>query len=86
MEREITTYTWGKNKEGELSQANNRNIMIPTVTKRLKNKNLLMVTSGGQHSAAVDSNGKLYACGCSLHGKLGIEGVSTVTVPVFTLI
>ena len=81
---EGTTFAWGRNKEGELSQGSSGNVLAPTTIKRLKNKNLIMVASGGQHSAAIDVYGKLYVCGCYLHGKLGIEGLSTVTVPAFT--
>ena len=83
-ESQITTFAWGKNKEGELSQGYSKNVQLPSSIKRLKNKPLLMVASGGQHSSAIDIHGKLYSCGCYLHGKLGIEGLSTVTVPVFT--
>jgi alpha-tubulin suppressor-like RCC1 family protein len=39
-----------------------------------------MVTSGGQHSAAIDINGRLYVCGSYLHGKLGIDDLASNVV------
>ncbi|CAG9327791.1 unnamed protein product [Blepharisma stoltei] len=79
-----TTYAWGKNKDGELSQGSSKDVLLPTPCKGIKNKNLIMVISGGQHSAAIDSTGKLYTCGSYLHGKLGIEDLTTVSVLSFT--
>ena len=83
---EPTTYVWGKNKDGELSIGSSKNIYSPQTIKGLKRKNLVMVTSGGQHSAAIDSSGKLYVCGSYLHGKLGIENLTTVSVLGFSIV
>jgi alpha-tubulin suppressor-like RCC1 family protein len=78
------TYAWGKNKDGELSMGLTKDVDRPRAVKGVKGKNLVMVTSGGQHSAAVDNSGRLYVCGSYLHGKLGIEDLSSVSVLVFT--
>lgn len=86
ISNEPTTYAWGKNKDGELSVGSNKDSFLPIPVKGVKNKNIVHVSSGGQHSAAIDSQGHLYICGSYLHGKLGIEDLTTVSLPAFTLI
>lgn len=78
------TWSWGKNKDGELSVGANKDVVMPKAVKGVRGKNLIMVTSGGQHSSAIDNTGKLYICGSYLHGKLGIEDLSTISVMTFT--
>lgn len=79
-----TTYTWGKNKDGELGINSTKDVSLPRPCKSLGNRNIIHVSSGGQHSSAIDSTGRLSTCGSYLHGKLGIEDLSTVAVLVFT--
>ena len=83
---EPTVYAWGKNKDGELSVGSNKDSYLPIPVKGIKGKSLIHVSSGGQHSAAIDSQGHLFICGSYLHGKLGIEDLTTVNLPAFTLV
>jgi len=76
-------WSWGKNKSGELSHANTASSLIPRPVKHLRNKNIINISSGAQHSGAVTDTGILYICGSYLHGKLGIENLTKVHVTTF---
>ena len=87
MEGNISSaYSWGKNKDGELSVGSNRDFFNPQAVKGMKNKQIEWISSGGQHSACIDSEGNIYICGSYLHGKLGIEDLTTISVVTFTAI
>jgi RCC1 and BTB domain-containing protein len=49
----------------------------------LKGRKVKWVSSGAQHSAVVTDEGELLVCGSYLHGKLGIEGLTSVNISVF---
>lgn len=83
---EASAYSWGKNKDGELSVGSTKDIFHPQAVRGMKNKQIVWVASGGQHSACIDTEGQLYVCGSYLHGKLGIEDLTTISVLVFTLV
>ena len=83
---EPTTYAWGKNKDGELSVGSNKDSYLPIPVKGVKNKSIVHVSSGGQHSSSIDNQGHLYICGSYLHGKLGIEDLTTISLQAFTLV
>jgi alpha-tubulin suppressor-like RCC1 family protein len=78
------TFAWGKNKDGELSMGTTKDILTPKSVKGTKDRLFHMITSGGQHSSAIDNTGKLYICGSYLHGKLGLEYLTSVAVLSFT--
>lgn len=87
MEKQVpATYSWGKNKDGELSVGLTRDIFHPQVVRGLRGKQLAWISSGGQHSACIDMEGKLYVCGSGLFGKLGIEDLTSTSVLSFTLL
>ena len=86
ISNEPTTFAWGKNKDGELSVGSNKDSYLPIPAKGVKNKNIVHVSSGGQHSACIDNQGRLYICGSYLHGKLGIEDLTTISLQAFTLV
>ena len=83
---EPTTFAWGKNKDGELSVGSNKDSYLPIPVKGVKNKSIVHVSSGGQHSSSIDNQGHLYICGSYLHGKLGIEDLTTISLQAFTLV
>ena len=83
MDHQVSCYSWGKNKDGELSVGLTRDIFRPEPLKGMRSKQLVYISSGGQHSACIDSEGQLYICGSYLHGKLGIEDISTITIITF---
>lgn len=66
--RNALVWCWGKNKDGELSLAATKNAIIPRAAKGLKNKHIVFISSGGQHTAVVTHDHKLYICGSYLHG------------------
>lgn len=67
-------YCWGRNKDGELSIANNiKFTSTPKPVKGIKNLQIKDLSLGSQHSVLVTEEGKVYACGSALHGKLGID-------------
>lgn len=77
-------YAWGKNNKGELSLGSHTNQSLPKPIK--KAKDFAVISSGGSHSAYISGSGKLYTCGCCLHSKLGLPGISTTTIPIFTYV
>ena len=75
-------YAWGKNDKSQLGRAAGTHVLSPQLVKSLKH--VKTICSGGTHSAVVFADGRLLTCGSSLHGKLGISGATTVSVPAFT--
>lgn len=82
---DYSVWCFGKNKDGELGLRHNRNVNSPEPLKALNEKAITHISSGGSHSAVVDSEGRLYVCGSSLHGKLGLEKLSKVAISNFVL-
>lgn len=82
---EYSVWCFGKNKDGELGLKHNRNVNLPESLKQLNDKAITHISSGGSHSAMVDSEGCLYICGSSLHGKLGLEKLNKVSISSFVL-
>lgn len=76
-------WSWGKNKYGELSNGGTSNALVPHAVRGLKNKRVKWISSGAQHSGLVTTEGELFVCGSYLHGKLGIEGLTTVNISSF---
>ena len=72
-EEDYYVFCFGKNKDGELAQKHTRNLLEPEPLKQLKSKQIKFISSGREHTAVIDSNGYLYLCGSTLHGKLGIQ-------------
>ncbi len=65
-------YSWGKNKDGELSVGHTRNCTIPTPAKGVKDKIIVYLNSGGQHSATVTEDGTILVSGSALHSNIAI--------------
>ena len=82
---ESILWCFGKNKEGELGLKHSRNVREPEQVKSMKDKIIVHASSGGGHSAIVDSEGRLYLSGSALHGKLGLEKLSKVSISSFSI-
>ena len=67
-QRSAYVWCWGRNKNGELSLGNSRNINIPRDTRGIKSKKIKQICSGEKHSAVVTADGELLICGSYLHG------------------
>eukprot|EP00743_Colponemidia_sp_Colp-15_P006387 GILK01006874.1.p1 GENE.GILK01006874.1~~GILK01006874.1.p1 ORF type:complete len:663 (+),score=97.84 GILK01006874.1:45-2033(+) len=76
-------YAWGRNKDGELSVGQAKEVLEPKPVKGLKGRRIEFIAPGGQHTAAILDNGQLIICGSALHGKLGIEGLFVTAVLKF---
>lgn len=50
--------------------------------KGLEGVNVQFVACGWRHSMAVDERGRLFACGWSKYGQLGLGDFETQAVPV----
>ena len=54
--------------------------------KGIKNKTIVFISTGRQHTAAISSDGVLFVCGSSLHGKLGIDDLTMTCLNKFHLV
>lgn len=45
--------------------------------------NIRMIDCGGEHSAFVDDIGRLFTCGRSQHGQLGLGSFADETAPMY---
>ncbi len=69
MRSENLVYSWGKNKDGELSLGHTKAVNVPKPVRGLKNILLKEISPGGQHTCIVTTEGLTLICGSSLHGK-----------------
>ena len=90
-------YSWGKNKDGELSVGNNKNCPFPTPVRGVKDRQIQALASGGQHSACLTEDGLMMIVGSSLHSKnvlsfayyldkLGIEDLNLTYINTFQMV
>jgi alpha-tubulin suppressor-like RCC1 family protein len=76
------TYAFGTNTNGQLGFGNTITLFVPTVIPVLKDINICQIACGAFHSFFIESNGRVYACGSYLNGRLGISGLTQdVLVP-----
>lgn len=69
-------YAWGQGAAGKLGDATTVNKLVPVPvvsTGVLAGKTVLSVASGGNHTLALCSDGKVYAWGDNASGQLGIN-------------
>ncbi len=82
-------YGWGTNDYGQLGNNSTTTTNVPvTVTASgvLAGKRLIGISAGGEHTLALDIDGKVYAWGRNNSGQLGINsGAATSQVPVEVL-
>ncbi|MBM7835589.1 RCC1 domain-containing protein [Clostridium sardiniense] len=68
-------YAWGENSDGELGDGTNINRDVPIKINGKgdigENTKIVSVSLGLTHSAAVDSEGKIYTWGANEYGELG---------------
>lgn len=64
-------YTWGRGDDGRLGHGENMWKYVPRLTLALRGRNMVQVTCGSYHTAAVTSTGDLYTWGGGMYGKLG---------------
>lgn len=64
-------YTWGRGDDGRLGHGDNGWKYVPRVVEALRGKNIVQVTCGSYHTAAITDAGELYSWGGGMYGKLG---------------
>jgi E3 ubiquitin-protein ligase HERC2 len=82
LDKEI--FSWGGCQFGKLGVRgkNSGNLILPTLTTNLHNKKIVEMSAGPYHTLALNSEGKLYAWGNGLQGKLGIKSTISVDEPI----
>eukprot|EP00191_Tetraselmis_sp_GSL018_P006490 CAMPEP_0177607112 /NCGR_PEP_ID=MMETSP0419_2-20121207/17728_1 /TAXON_ID=582737 /ORGANISM="Tetraselmis sp., Strain GSL018" /LENGTH=184 /DNA_ID=CAMNT_0019101641 /DNA_START=193 /DNA_END=745 /DNA_ORIENTATION=- len=74
--------TWGNADFGRLGHGAIESQMLPRVVEVLKEENIVQVSSGGAHTAAVAADGSLYTFGLNDFGQLGhSQGEAFCEVP-----
>eukprot|EP01122_Echinamoeba_exundans_P005045 TRINITY_DN15226_c0_g1_i1.p1 TRINITY_DN15226_c0_g1~~TRINITY_DN15226_c0_g1_i1.p1 ORF type:complete len:1546 (-),score=222.45 TRINITY_DN15226_c0_g1_i1:1026-5663(-) len=75
LSREGVCYSWGSNRCGQLGRSTERGGTRPDVPSRvgdaLNNKTISYISCGTEHSAAVSSEGELFAWGNNAAGQCG---------------
>ena len=75
-------FAFGSNNQGQLGVGGNECRLVPTLlTGELKNKSVVQVAAGYEHTIFVTGDGLLLACGDNRCGKLGVGDTETRLVP-----
>jgi alpha-tubulin suppressor-like RCC1 family protein len=68
-------YSWGYNNNGQLGDGTTNNRNVPVLVAdgdiNFRSKNIVQISSGGNHSLALDVGGKVCAWGYNNYGQLG---------------
>ncbi len=78
-------YAWGFNDAGQLGNENTSNVSTPiavTTSDALSGKTLTKIASGGNHTIALGTDGKVYTWGKNNCGQLGNNSQTVSYVPV----
>ena len=83
-------YAWGNNDYGQCGGGNNGSGNMAIIfSPRLVNfdsyyrPNIQQIDCGGEHSAFIDDIGRLFTCGRSQHGQLGLGSFSDEPAPIY---
>ena len=78
-----TLWTWGSNYDGQLGNNTTTQILTP-VTTSAGGANWKQVTSKGDHTAAIKTDGTLWTWGSNFAGQLGNNTTTNRSIPVTT--
>ena len=78
-----TLWTWGLNSSGQLGDNTVTTRSIP-VTTFAGGTNWKQVAGGGNHTAAIKTDGTLWTWGLNSYGRLGVNDTNTRRTPVTT--
>jgi alpha-tubulin suppressor-like RCC1 family protein len=78
--RRLQVFTWGNNTTGQLGLGDTTQRTVPT--EIINNKNWSSVSTGGNHTLAITSNGELWAWGDNTYGQVGDGTTTTRNSPV----
>lgn len=75
-------YTFGAGAYGQLGHGHSvRNLTIPTLVRALSSVRIVAIAAAEFHWLALDSLGRVFACGMNSSGQLGLAHTYTVCVP-----
>lgn len=81
IDREGRLYAWGENTHGQLGLGDINNRILPELVPLPPRTYITHVTSSGNHSLALDSEGRLYAWGENQWGQLGLGDFNSRIIP-----
>ena len=64
-------YSWGEGDDGKLGHGNKNSVDRPRVIEALRGRDVVGISCGGSHSAAITAAGELYTWGKGRYGRLG---------------
>jgi alpha-tubulin suppressor-like RCC1 family protein len=76
-------YAWGYNKHGELGNGSTSNSSLPVQVQGIND--IKSISTGGDHSLALKSDGTLWAWGYNCYGQLGNNSTSNSSYPIQVL-
>lgn len=85
LDSEGQVYSWGDNGYGQLGNNSNVNSRVPVKVDNsggLKDKKIVQLSAGYNHSLVVDTEGQVYGWGNNRFGKLGNGLTSSSRIPV----
>ncbi|KAK3583560.1 hypothetical protein CHS0354_026149 [Potamilus streckersoni] len=74
-------YTWGDGDYGKLGHGNSSTQKYPKLVRGLVGKQVICISAGYRHSAAVTKDGELYTWGEGDYGRLGHGDSSSKSLP-----
>jgi alpha-tubulin suppressor-like RCC1 family protein len=74
-----TAYCWGSNTDGQLGVGSNTDQATPAAVGSLSDRTLVEITTGANHSCAIDDAGAAWCWGDNSAGQLGVPGLSPGT-------
>ena len=79
-------WAFGKNQEGELALGVYKDALLPRFVTGVKSFSAKCISSSNHHTALVTFEGQLLVSGSTLHGKLGLDGVSKTNINKFQIV
>ena len=71
LSAEGEVYSWGEGDDGKLGHGNKNSCDRPRVVDALRGRDIISVSCGGAHSAAITATGELFTWGKGRYGRLG---------------
>jgi alpha-tubulin suppressor-like RCC1 family protein len=72
-------YCWGANSAGQLGNGDGPDQDTPVRVDALQTRTLVEITTGDDHSCAIDDQGAVWCWGDDAHGQLGAPGLGAST-------